>query len=76
MTSAGTMTQTFKVYVLVIPAQSTTDEDYVEILGYAALEVTDYPNVNSVRGRIVSELMVDPSQLAYGSRARLIPWDQ
>jgi hypothetical protein len=76
MTSAGTMTQTFKLYVLVVPPGTTTDEDYVKILGYAALEVMRYPNVNQVRGRIVSELMTDPSQLQYGSRARLIPWDQ
>jgi hypothetical protein len=76
MTSAGTITQTFDLYVLVVPPGTTTVEDYVVILGYAALEVTAYPNVNTVRGRIVSELMTDPSQLQYGSRARLIPWDQ
>jgi hypothetical protein len=76
MTSAGTMTQTFKLYILVVPPGTTSDEDYVKILGYAALEVMGYPNVNAVRGRIVSELMTDPSQLQYGSRARLIPWDQ
>jgi hypothetical protein len=76
LTSAGAMTQTFKLYVQVVPPQTTTVEDYVEILGYAALEVTDYPTVNSVRGRIVSELWHDPSDLKAGLRARLIPWDQ
>jgi hypothetical protein len=76
MTSAGTMTQTFKLYVRVVPPGTMNAEDYVKILGYAALEVMRYPNVNQVRGRIVSELMTDPSQLQYGSRARLIPWDQ
>ncbi len=76
ITSAGTMTQTFKLYVLVVSPGTMNAEDYVKILGYAALEVMEYPNVNAVRGRIVSELMTDPSQLQYGSRARLIPWDQ
>jgi hypothetical protein len=75
LTSAGAMTQTFKLYVQVVPPQTTTVEDFLVILGYAALEVTDYPNVNSVRGRIVSELWDDPSKLIYGLRARLIPWD-
>ncbi|HRV91364.1 MAG TPA: Tad domain-containing protein [Anaerolineae bacterium] len=83
--SAGTKTQTFDLYVLVEEAE-TTVKDYVEILGYAALEITGYyngPNLidpsspqpaNAVRGRIVSELMTDPSDLKYGLRARLIPW--
>jgi hypothetical protein len=75
ITSAGTMTQTFKVYVLVVPPGTMTVEDYVEILGYAALEVTAYPNVNQVRGRIVSKLMTDPNELQLTSRARLIPWE-
>ena len=58
----------------------------MEILGYAALEVTGYYNytnpvgpgqpANAVRGRIVSRLMSDPSDLILGLRARLIPWDQ
>jgi hypothetical protein len=81
--------QTCNLYVIVEEAQTTVKE-YVEILGYAALEVMGYYNstnlidpddpnsspANAVRGRIVSELMSDPSQLKYGSRARLIPWDQ
>ncbi|MCB0170854.1 MAG: Tad domain-containing protein [Anaerolineae bacterium] len=85
LVSAGTKTQTFDLYVLVEEAE-TTVKDYVEILGYAALEITGYyngPNLidpsspqpaNAVRGRIVSELMTDPSDLKYGLRARLIPW--
>jgi hypothetical protein len=75
MTSAGTMTQTFKLYILVVPPGTTTAEDYVKILGYAALEVMGYPNVNAVRGRIVSKLMRDPNELQLTSRARLIPWE-
>jgi hypothetical protein len=75
LTSAGTMTQTFKLYIQVVPAKTTTAMDYVQILGYAALEVMAYPNVNSVRGRIVSELWDHPSELKFGLRARLIPWD-
>jgi hypothetical protein len=75
MTSAGTMTQTFKLYILVVPAGTMTAEDYVKILGYAALEVMEYPNVNAVRGRIVSRLMTDPNELQLTSRARLIPWE-
>jgi len=84
--SAGGMEpQTCNLYILVEEAQTTVNE-YVEILGYAALEVTGYYNntnpvgegqpANAVRGRIVSELWGDPSQLTYGLRARLIPWDQ
>lgn len=76
VTTAGTMTQLFKLYILVVAPQSTTTEDYVKILGYAALEVTEYPNVNAVRGRVVSRLLSDPNELTYGLRARLIPWDQ
>lgn len=76
VTAANGMTQTFKLYVEVVAPQTTTVEDYVKILGYAAMEVTDYPSVNSVRGRIVSELWDDPSKLTYGLRARLIPWEQ
>jgi hypothetical protein len=75
LTSADVMTQTFKLYIQVVPAKTTATMDYVQILGYAALEVMAYPSVNSVRGRIVSELMTDPSELKYGLRARLIPWE-
>jgi hypothetical protein len=88
VTATGMDTQTFNLYVLVEQAQ-TTVTDYVEILGYAAMEITGYynsnklidpndpspPAANAVRGRIVSELWDDPSQLTYGLRARLIPWD-
>jgi hypothetical protein len=74
-TSAGAMTQTFKLYILVVPPGTTTAEDYVKILGYAALEVMGYPNVNTVRGRIVSKLMKHPNELQITSRARLIPWE-
>jgi Flp pilus assembly protein TadG len=74
--SAGAMTQTFKLYVLVVPPQTTNVHDYVKIVGYAVVQVTAYPKVNTVRGRIVSELMAHPSQLTYGLRARLIPWNQ
>jgi hypothetical protein len=76
VTAANGMTQTFNLYVEVVAPQTTTVDDYVKILGYAALEVTDYPAVNSVRGRIVSELWGDPSDLTIGLRARLIPWNQ
>jgi hypothetical protein len=89
VSTAGISSQTCNLYVIVEEAQTTVKE-YVEILGYAALEVGGYynstnlidpddpnpPPANAVRGRIVSELMNDPSQLQYGSRARLIPWDQ
>ncbi len=75
LTSAGTMTQTFKLYIQVVPPSTTDPEDYVQILGYAALEVMAYPSINSVRGRIVSELRDHPSKMRFGLRARLIPWD-
>jgi hypothetical protein len=87
VSAPGMSPQTFNLYVLVEEAQ-TTVKDYLEILGYAALEVTGYYNstnlidptnptpANAVRGRIVSELMDDPSKLTYGLRARLIPWEQ
>jgi hypothetical protein len=89
VTATDGMTQTFKLYVLVEEA-NTTIKDYVEILGYAALQITGYyngpnlidptdpspPPANAVRGRIVSELWDDPSKLKYGLRARLIPWEQ
>lgn len=84
VSAPGMAPQTCNLYVLVEEAQ-TTVKDYVEILGYAALEVMGYYNntnpvspgqpANAVRGRIVSELMTDPSQLTYGLRARLIPWE-
>ena len=76
--------QTCTLYVLVEEAGSVVKE-YVEILGYAALEITGYYNntnpvngqpANAVRGRIVSELWDHPSEIIYGLRARLIPWDQ
>jgi hypothetical protein len=76
LTSAGALTQTLRVYVLVVPPKTQDPENYVKILGYAALEVMAYPNVNSVRGRIVSDLWDHPSQLNFGLRARLIPWEQ
>ncbi len=88
VTAAGGMTQTFKLYIIV-KDPGTTPNDYVEILGYAALQITGYyngPNLidpndpsqpaNGVRGRIVSRLVSDPSELTYGLRARLIPWEQ
>jgi hypothetical protein len=85
VSSAGMASQTFNLYIIVEEAQTTVTK-YVEILGYAALQVTGYYNsgnpvgpsqpANAVRGRIVSELMTDPSQLTLGLRARLIPWDQ
>ncbi len=89
LVSASSVTQTFKLYILVTEA-GTTPKDYVEILGYAALQITGYyngpnlidpndpapPPANAVRGRIVSQLWDDPSKLTYGLRARLIPWEQ
>lgn len=85
VSAPGMASQSCKLYVLVEEAQTTVKE-YVEILGYAAVEVTGYYNstnpvgpgqpANAVRGRIVSELMIDPSDLTYGLRARLIPWAQ
>jgi hypothetical protein len=84
--TAGTMSQQFNLYVLVEEA-NTTVKDYVEILGYATLQITGYYNssnlippgsstlANAVRGRIVSPLFTDPSKLTSGLRARLIPWD-
>jgi hypothetical protein len=88
VSATGMDSQPCDLYVIVEDAQTTVKE-YVEILGYAALEVMGYYNstnlidpddpnsspANAVRGRIVSELMTDPSQLQYGSRARLIPWE-
>lgn len=87
VSAPGISTQSFNLYVLVLNAKSDL-KDFVRILGYAALEITGYYNssnlidptsptpANAVRGRIVSELMTDPSQLTFGMRARLIPWEQ
>jgi hypothetical protein len=87
VTAADGMTQTFKLYVFVEEAPSTAN-DFVEILGYAAVEILGYYNnknlidpynshpANTVRGRFVSKIMQDPSELMYGLRARLIPWEQ
>jgi hypothetical protein len=87
VTAADGMTQTFKLYVFVEEAPSTVN-DFVEILGYAAVEILGYYNnknlidpydshpANTVRGRFVSKIMQDPSELTYGLRARLIPWEQ
>jgi hypothetical protein len=84
VSAPGMAQQTCTLYVLVEEAGSTVT-DYVEILGYAVVQITGYYNnenpvnpgqsANSVRGRIVSELMTDPSELKYGLRARLIPWE-
>jgi hypothetical protein len=83
VSAAGMETQTCNLYVLVEEAGSTV-KDYVEILGYAAVQITGYynnknpvnpgQNANAVRGRVVSELMSSPPDLTYGLRARLIPW--
>ncbi|UCC86705.1 MAG: hypothetical protein JSV81_17910 [Anaerolineales bacterium] len=92
----GTESGTCNLYVLVEQAGATVDE-YVEILGYAAVIITGYYNsenpvscleleadgttckrwqsANAVRGRIISELWDDPSELDWGLRARLVPWD-
>ncbi len=84
VSATGMNPQTCTLYVLVEEAGSVVKE-YVEILGYAALQITGYYNnenpvngqpANAVRGRIVSKLWDDPSELFYGLRARLIPWDQ
>lgn len=88
VSAAGMTPQTFNIYVIVEDA-NTTIKDYVEILGYAALEITGYynssnlidptdpspPPANAVRGRIVSEMWDHPSKMTYGLRARLVPWD-
>jgi Flp pilus assembly protein TadG len=84
VSSAGVEPQSCELYVLVEDASSTVQE-YVEILGYAAVEIMGYYNsgnpvspgqsANAVRGRVVSELMSSPPDLTYGLRARLIPWD-
>ncbi len=80
----GMSPQTCNLYVLPEEAGSAVKE-YVEILGYAALEITGYYNnenpvneqpANAVRGHIVSKLWDHPSEIIYGLRARLIPWDQ
>ena len=87
VSAAGMETQTCNLYVLVEEAGSTV-KDYVEILGYAAVQIMGYynsknlidpldptpQNANAVRGRVVSELMSSPPDLTYGLRARLIPW--
>ena len=74
---------TFNLYIFVEEAKPTT-QFFVEILGYAAIEIEGYynntipfsgTNPNTVKGRFVSELQSDPSSLIYGLRARLIPWD-
>jgi hypothetical protein len=85
VSAAGMTPQTFNLYVIVEEAQTTVTK-YVEILGYAAFEITGYYNssnpvgpgqpANAVRGRIVSQMMSDPSDLILGLRARLIPWNQ
>ena len=85
VSAPGIESQSCNLYVLVEDAGSTV-KDYVEILGYAAVEITGYynnknpvnpeQNANAVRGRVVSELMSSPPDLTYGLRARLIPWNQ
>jgi hypothetical protein len=71
--AANGMTQTFKLYVYVEEADSSNDE-YVEILGYAAVEIMGY-DTNDVYGRYVSELEADYTDLTSGLRPRLIPWE-
>ncbi len=87
VTAANGMTATFNLYIFVEETESNVN-NFVEILGYAAVEILGYYNnknlidpydshpANTVRGRYVSELMQDPSQLKYGLRPRLIPWEQ
>ena len=88
VSSAGVEEQSCELYILAEDAGATV-KDYVEILGYAAVEIMGYYNssnlidpddptpqaANAVRGRVVSELMSSPPDLTYGLRARLIPWD-
>lgn len=84
VSSAGAESSTCKLYLLVEEAGATVN-DYVEILGYAAVEIMGYYNnehpvnpgqaANAVRGRIISRLMIHPSELTLGLRARLVPWD-
>ncbi|MEW5958796.1 MAG: pilus assembly protein TadG-related protein [Chloroflexota bacterium] len=87
VTAANGMTATFNLYIFVEETESNVNY-FVEVLGYAAVEILGYYNnknlidpydahpANTVRGRYVSELMQDPSQLKYGLRPRLIPWEQ
>jgi len=85
VTAANGMTGTFNLYIFVEETESNVN-NFVEILGYAAIEILGYYNnknlidpfdshpANTVRGRFVSEIMKDPSDLKYGLRPRLIPW--
>jgi hypothetical protein len=84
VSAAGMESTSCNLYILVEEAGATV-KDYVEILGYAAMEIRGYynnknpvnkgQNANAVRGRIVSELWDHPSQIITGLRARLIPWE-
>jgi hypothetical protein len=71
--AANGMTQTFKLYVYVEEADSKNDQ-YVEILGYAAVEILWY-DTNDVYGQYVSQLEADYTDLTSGLRPRLIPWE-
>ena len=75
VSSPGMETQTFNLYIDVVPPKTTIAENYLQVLGYAAVEITDYPNVNAVEGMVVSELFTNPSDLNIGTRPRLIPWE-
>ncbi|HKZ86884.1 MAG TPA: pilus assembly protein TadG-related protein [Anaerolineae bacterium] len=55
------------------PASNATPNKYVIVQGYAAFRIS-YMDANDVKGYAISRIYLDPSELQYGLRPRLVPW--
>jgi hypothetical protein len=71
------VTHLLPVYVQVEPPPATSDDTYVDIVGYAVMRITVMDRPNSVAyGYAVSPVIRDLADpvLKRGRKARLIPW--
>ncbi len=75
----GSGTQYMYLSLEVVPDSAGTTVgnavSFVYVLGFATFEVTHYDN-NTAWGKVVSDLVDDPSELTGGSAVRLVGWNQ
>ncbi|HET7089471.1 MAG TPA: hypothetical protein VFL17_12555, partial [Anaerolineae bacterium] len=55
------------------PASNATPNKYVNVQGYAAFRIS-YMDANDVKGHAISRIYLDPNEIQYGLRPRLVPW--
>ncbi len=55
------------------PASNATPNKFVIVQGYAAFRIS-YMDANDVKGYAISRIFLDPSEIQYGLRPRLVPW--